>query len=391
MEQICDKNQCAGCCACANACPKNCITMKHNEYGVLMPVINQEACVNCGACERACPVNHAPEKKMPKKAYAAWNLEKDTRKKSASGGVAAAFYEMVIENGGVAFGTNFDKELNLSIKSAQTMEEARAFKGSKYVQAYVGLSYREAKKNLEANKQVLFIGTPCQIAGLRQYLKKDYDNLITVDLICHGVPSIEYLHSHVKHIEESIHKKVDNISFRGEYDYKLALYQSGKLVYRKDRFLDTYFTGFLKGILCRSSCYSCLYACPERISDITIGDFWGLGKEAPCSYGMGDGVSVILPNTEKGHQFVLRAQEKLFLDERPLSEAINGNAQLNHISPKHKNYDRFKELYCAVGFEKAATECTKEDIRRFKKEKCKRQRMRVVNKCKRICKKVIGK
>lgn len=387
MEQICDKNQCSGCCACVNACPKNCITMEHDEYGVLLPVINGQACVNCGACERACPVNHALEKKMPQKAYAAWHLNETTRKKSASGGAAAAFYETVIENGGVAFGTSFDKELNLSIKSAQSMEGVQTFKGSKYVQAFVGLSFREVKKNLEVGKQVLFIGTPCQIAGLRNYLKKDYDNLITVDLICHGTPSIEYLHTHVKNIEKSINKKADNISFRGEYSFELTLYQNENVIYRKYRFLDQYFTGFLNGLFYRPNCYSCPYACEDRVSDITIGDFWGLGKEAPCSYRMGDGVSVILPNTDKGHQFVMQAKDKLFLDERPLSEAINGNDQLRAPSEKHKNYEKFRTLYLAAGFDKAAAKCTKEDIGQWKKEKRKERVIRVVNKCK----KMIGK
>lgn len=389
MEQICDKNQCSGCCACVNACPKNCISMEYDEYGVLLPVINQELCVNCGACERACPANHAPEKKMPQKAYASWHLDETTRKKSASGGAAAAFYETMIEKGGIAFGTSFDKELNLSIKSAQSMEEVQAFKGSKYVQAFVGLSYREAKKNLEAGKQVLYVGTPCQIAGLRNYLKKDYDNLVTVDLICHGTPSLKHLHAHVKNIEKSINKKADNISFRGEYSFELTLYQNENVIYRKYRFLDKYFTGFLNGLFYRPTCYSCPYACAERVSDITIGDFWGLGKEAPCSYTMGDGVSVILPNTDKGHRFVMQAKDKLFLDERPLSEAINGNAQLDHPSKKHMNYEKFKEMYPKVGFEKAVTKCTSKEIRQWKWNNGIVRRG--IRKCKRICKKLIGK
>lgn len=391
MEQICDKNKCSGCCACVNTCPKNCISMEYDEYGVLLPVINQDECVNCGACQKVCPINSKPEQRMPQKAYAAWHLNDEVHKKSASGGAAAAFYETAIENGGVCYGTSFDKDLKLTIKAAHSMEEISGFKGSKYVQAFAGLSFREAKKNLEDGKQVVFIGTPCQIAGLQNYLRKDYENLVTVDLICHGVPSLSYLHTHIQHIEESIQKKADNVTFRGEYSFELALYQAGELIYKKYRFLDNYFTGFLNGLFYRPNCYACPYACEKRVADITIGDFWGLGKEAPCSYGLEGGVSVILPNTDKGHQFVMRAKDKLFLDERPLSEAINGNDQLRHPSEKHENYEKFRELYLKDGFELAATACTKEDMRQWKKENRKKQAMRVVNKCKRICKKIVGK
>lgn len=391
MEQICKKSDCSGCCACVNICPKGCITMERDEYGVYLPVIDQKECVNCGACEKVCPVNHRPEQRMAEKAYAAWHLDENVRKKSASGGAAAAFYQTILEDGGVGFGTCFDDKLNLTIQPAYSAEEIEAFKGSKYVQAFAGYSYREAKKNLDSGKSVLFIGTPCQIAGLKNYLRKDYDNLVTVDLICHGVPSIEYLHKHVKHVEETVGKKADRVTFRGEYSFRMVLYQNNQVIYNEDGFLDNYFAGFVNGLFYRANCYECPYACEKRVSDITIGDFWGLGEEAPRSYAIGDGVSVILPNTEKGQQFFDKAKDKLFVDERPLSEAINGNTQLHHPSEKHKNYELFKELYRKDGFEEAAKECVKDDVRRRKKECRTQKRMRVINKCKRVCKKVIGK
>lgn len=391
MEQICDKNKCSGCCACMNACPKNCISMEYDEYGVQLPVVDKDKCVDCGLCARVCPVNTTPKLNDPKKAIAAWHLDDEIRKKSASGGVAAAFYETTLEAGGVCYGTVFDEDLKLVIKKAENMEQIKAFKGSKYVQAYVGYTFKDVKKELERDKSVTYIGTPCQIAGLKSYLKKDYDKLVTVDLICHGVPSIKYLQDHVKDIEAKINKKADDISFRGEYSFELTLYENKEVIFRKYRFLDNYFTGFLNGLFYRNNCYSCPYARQQRVSDITIGDFWGLGQEAPCNYSMSKGISVILPNTEKGLEFVKKASDKLFMEERPLTEAVNGNDQLRHPSEKHANYRQFMDMYPNCGFEKSATECTKKDIAEFKKEERKKNVRRVLSKGKRICKKIIGR
>lgn len=391
MEQICDNNKCSGCCACMNACPKECITMEYDKFGVMLPKIRQETCIDCGLCTRVCPVNSKTQRNTPQKAYAAWHLDADQRKKSASGGVAAAFYETVLEQGGVCFGTSFDSDLNLTVKSAITDEEIRQFRGSKYVQAYVGNQLKQVKKYLDMDKKVLFVGTPCQVAGLNQYLRKEYPGLVTVDLICHGVPSVQYLRSHVNEIEGKIKKRADNITFRGEHSFELALYQSGELIYKKYRFLDSYFTGFLNGLFYRPNCYECPYACENRVSDITIGDFWGLGREAPCDYKMGDGVSVILPNTAKGEAFVQLSAKRLFMDERPLSEAVHGNDQLRHPSPKHENYDRFRELYPEEGFERAAAVCTKDDIAKWKKDNHYTIVRRAVRKVKYGLKKVLGK
>lgn len=391
MEIICDSNKCSGCSACMNACPKGCISMEFDEYGVLQPVINQELCVDCGLCKKVCPVVNKQEGNRPQTAYAAWHLDDEIHKTSASGGMAIALYEKAIENGGVGFGTKFIEDLQLKIVSADTLEGVRAFRGSKYVQASVGMSFKEAKKELDNGRQVVYIGTPCQIAGLKGYLRKEYDNLITVDLICHGVPSIKHLKNHVEYIENKTNKKADRVTFRGEYSFRMVLYNKDEIIYNKDRFLDSYFTGFLNGLFYRPNCYECPYACDKRISDITIGDFWGLGNEAPCSYNLNGGVSVVLPNTDKGHAFVKSLNGKIFMEERPLTEAINGNDQLRHPSERHKDYENFREMYKTEGFETAAFEYTKTDILAYKKELIKKKMKRIPGKVKRVCKKIIGK
>jgi coenzyme F420-reducing hydrogenase beta subunit len=351
-----------------NVCPKGCIDMKHDKYGVLRPVIDNEQCVNCNACQKVCPANNRLELGEPKKAYAAWHLDKEKRKYSASGGAATAFYETVIEQGGICFGTSFDENLNLNIVSTDNLEELKKFRGSKYVQASVGYSYKEAKRYLDDGRKVIYIGTPCQIAGLKNYLRKDYEQLITVDLVCHGVPSIKYLQSHISNIEKKIDKEVDNVTFRGEYSFELSLYKNERLVYKKYRFLDEYFTGFLNGLFYRENCYSCPYAQEKRVSDITIGDFWGLGREKPCDYTLEGGVSVILPITEKGREFFQAVNKKLFIDERPVSEAVNGNSQLREPSRKNERYDEFKQMYTSFGFETAVRKCTSKDIAVYKRE-----------------------
>ena len=196
-----------------------------------------------------------------KNVYAAWSLEKDERKTSASGGVASVFYRKVIENEGIAIGTRFNEQLELIFDVATTMEQASTFKGSKYVQAKLGNIYGKTKTFLEQNKNVIFIGTPCQISGLKSYLQKDYKNLITVDLVCFGTPDQKLLKEHVEKIEEDIKEKVYDIKFRGVYDNKFTLYdKDNNLIYLEDEWEDLYYKGYVKGVFQRENCYKCKYA-----------------------------------------------------------------------------------------------------------------------------------
>lgn len=386
MERVCNLDKCAGCYACANICPKKCISMKYNEQGILLPSIDQEKCVDCKACQKVCPVNQPVEKRKATKAFAAWHLDETTRRKSASGGAAMAFYETMLEKNGICFGTRFDKNLDLVIQSATSREEVHTFKGSKYVQAMVGDSFSKAKEYLDEGKEVLYIGTPCQIAGLLKYLRKDYDNLITIDLVCHGVPSMAYLKDHVETLKMQLDQNIDNISFRNGYLYELALYSNQEKIYAKERFLDSYLVGFTNGLFMRPNCYTCTYACDERVSDITIGDFWGLGNEAPCDFELGEGISLIIPNTEKGSAFVELASDKLSIHERPVSEAIHGNTQLMHPSEQNVNHESFLKMYQEKGFDEAAWEYTKTEIGEYKKKLKKKFLLRCIKKMKKILK-----
>lgn len=366
---ICEREKCTGCYACYNICPKQCIEMREDELGHIYPSINSVECINCELCKKVCPANEDVEFKFPIEAYAAWSNDEVDRKSSTSGGVASVFSSYVINNQGVVFGVKFNDNLKAQHCVAQNIEQVKAFKGSKYVHSMIGDTYKQAKSFLDNNKKVLFIGTPCQIAGLLNFLGKPYENLITVDLVCHGVPPNKLLTEHIKEIEQKFNKKSTNISFRNrnnESGFCFTLYNNDDIFYKKGLNNDLYYLGFLKGLFFRNSCYSCKYATNQRVSDVTIGDFWGLGKKIPFDYYIQGGVSLILTNTDKGKAFLEECKDQLLLVKRPLEEAFAGNSQLNYPSRGHKNRDDFICLYKDKGLNYAAKKCLFKDILKYK-------------------------
>lgn len=244
-----------------------------------------------------------------------------------------------------------DENLKLVFSYSTNKDTIKKYKGSKYVQSYIGNSYNDVKKFLNENKKVIFIGTPCQIAGLNAFLNKPYDNLITVDLICHGIPSQKYLDDYIESL--NLPEKPDNISFRGLHDFYFSLYKNNNLIFSEHADNNKFFSAFLAGLFYRENCYSCEYANTNRVGDITIGDFWGLGKDIPFEHDKTDGVSVVLINTEKGSNFFKNCKNKLFYEERSLDEAVAGNNQLRSPSSKHENYDLFIENYLKSGIKHA--------------------------------------
>ena len=352
MREICNKNKCTGCSTCLNSCPKKCITMEEDEYGVLMPHIDENKCINCNICKKVCPENNKIDLKEPLKVYAGWSLDENVRKKSSSGGIAWEMYQYIIQHGGIAVGTKFDNEMNLSHQIATNLEELEGFRGSKYIQSSIGTIFTQLKPYVEQNRKIIFIGTPCQVNGLKSFFKnKNIENIITVDLICHGVPTTKYLKEYIKYLK--LNNKIDEVTFRGENNWYFTGYKKGKVIYKKHNKEDFFYKSFLNGLFYRENCYQCRYARKERVGDITIGDFWGLGKDIPFNYPTEDGTSVILVNTEKGQDFIQKLDEKIFLVERSLEEALKGNKQLNYPSSKNKNTLKFKETYKMQGFEQA--------------------------------------
>ena len=352
MIELCQEKDCTGCSACYNICPQQCIEMVKNEEGALVPNIDKRKCTNCQLCVKICPENNKVEFYNPLKVYASWSLDEKIRKNSSSGGLAYEIYKHILENGGVAFGTKFNEKMELEHTKATTLEQVKEFCGSKYVQSHIRKSYTEVKKCLKENKKVVFVGTPCQISGLKNFLKNtDTKDLLTIDLICHGVPPQKYLKDYIEWLHLS--KKVDDISFRGKNNWNFTAYCKNEIIYKKQSKEDAYYRAFLEGLFYRENCYHCKYARKERVSDITLGDFWGLGQKVPFEYLTKEGVSVILVNTDKGNKVIEKLKTRIFIEERTIEEAVEGNAQLKQPSKKHKNTEEFKQLYMQQGFYKA--------------------------------------
>lgn len=351
MEEICSKKNCTGCSACYNACPKNAIEMKEDKFGIIYPVINKEKCIDCGLCSKTCPQINPVEFSEPIAAYAMFQKDSDIRSKSTSGAAATTFYMKVLDNNGVIYGANNICNGEFKFIRITDKNELYKVKGSKYVQCYIGDCYAQAKQDLIDGKQVLFIGTPCQIAGLRCFLRKEYENLITVDLICHGVPTQKMLREELElHIDDC--NKISKVTFR-ENEYAMKIYEGDKCIYTGRNDENYYFYRFLNGMIYRENCYTCRYAKKERVSDITIGDFWGLKSESKEFSDDSKGISVVMPNTEKGKNFVGACLNNFVYEERSVEEAVQGNTQLRHPAPRHEKFNTFMELYEKYGYEKA--------------------------------------
>lgn len=335
MKQICPPEKCTGCWACYNICPKQCIQMKEGKLLHLYPTINQEKCINCGLCQKVCPSNHPLPHKQPLHTYAAWAKDEQEYKTSTSGGIGACLSRYIIQNNGIVYGCACLPNAEIKHIRVENEKDLPLLKGSKYVQSSINNSYTSVKKDLIDGKIVLFIGTPCQVAGLKSYLKKDYVNLYTIDLICHGVPSLGYLQFHLKS-KLSVNQS-DNVTFRDDNNMILKVSYNNKLVYTYDfwsnRYKDEYYNAFMDGFSYRQSCHSCPYASPTRVSDVTIGDFWGFKDDISRPHP--NGLSCILCNTEKGNYLIDKIKDTLYIYERELEEAVNGNAQLRAPVPQN--------------------------------------------------------
>lgn len=337
-----------------NACNKNAITMQEKgACGYTYPSIDATKCIDCGLCSKVCPVNNPVTLNAPIKAFAAISKEGADLLSSSSGAASSVIATHIISNGGVVYGCVQENYQNIAHRRIDNLRDVQKTKGSKYVQSNIGLVYRDVKKDLTEGKKVLFTGTPCQVAGLRNYLRKDYENLFLVDLVCHGVPSQKLLRDDVKNILEKnnitdgnakiiFRKKIENKIVFGLFICKQNNIEINIAKKYVDLLKNNYITAFMSGITFRKNCFSCSYAQPQRCSDITLADFWGL---AQCSIPQDKGVSLLLPSTEKGLSLINAISDKLHIEERPVGEAIKGNGQLNKPSVMPKNKAAFEDMY----------------------------------------------
>lgn len=300
-----DKAQCSGCYACCNICPVDAIRMKVNEEGFWYPSVDETVCIHCGRCIQVCQIDNSkpPKVDMDTEAYACMNLDNGKRLASSSGGIFIELAQYVISHDGIVFGAAFDKNLKLRHTFASTMEECRAFMGSKYLQSQIGRSYSDAKRFLDQKKMVLFTGTPCQIHGLKLFLGREYANLITADLACHGVPSPAVFDKYISDLEQQHHGKVTSFYFRskkkGWNNFCTEVHfdtQEQRIQSHNECPFDK---GFLTNLYLRPSCYVCKNKGDNRYSDLVMGDYWGIEK---VHKEMSDdqGGSVLFVRTEKG-------------------------------------------------------------------------------------------
>lgn len=382
MIQIIDKAKCCGCNACAQRCPKQCITMYEDEEGFLYPEVDVKDCIDCGLCEKVCPVLNQCESRLPLQVFAAKNKNEDQRLRSSSGGIFILLAEYIIKQGGVVFGARFDKNWEVEHAYAEAFENLESLMRSKYVQSRIDNTYKEAEQFLKQGRKVLFVGTPCQIVGLKKFLRKDYENLLAVDFICHGVPSPGIWRNYLKEIQtersggteekavsfssQKSESLITGINFRekqlGGYGWKkfgfvvhtrsLSASDKNSVLLSSDFGANTFMGGFLANLYLRPSCYQCPAKAGKSFSDLTIGDFWGIDKFKP-DFDDDKGVGAVLVYTQKGLSMLKFINIKIYqmnynqvIDSNP---SIHSSVSLTRERVKFwKSYIKSKDIKLSI-------------------------------------------
>ncbi len=339
--------KCSGCTACFAICPKDAITMQADSEGFKYPVIDKNKCIDCGLCCKVCPLeNMYGNFGEDKTSFACRAKDKNFAKQSSSGGVFGILANMYIKEQAVIYGAAFDDNWNVCHIRADKKDELKRLYTSKYVQSDIGNTFRQVKSDLDNGKKVLFAGTPCQVAGLKSYLQKDYLNLLAVDFICHGVPSPLVWQRYIDKLEQDLKSKIKEVSFRDKKDgwknyyFKLSIV-NGDVFYEKHGD-NMYMKGFLKDLYLRPSCYDCKFKTLQRASDITLADFWGIEKII-SDMNIDEGVSLCWASSEKGKRVLADVLKQTDYYEVKLKEAIRYNPSAIKSVVVHKNRDKFFE------------------------------------------------
>lgn len=339
--------KCSGCTACFAICPKDAITMQADLEGFKYPVIDKSKCIDCGLCCKVCSLeNMYGNFGEDKTSFACSAKDENFAKQSSSGGVFAILANMYIQEQAAIYGAAFDYNWNVCHIRVDKKDELKRLYTSKYVQSDMGNTFRQVKSDLDNGKKVLFAGTPCQVAGLKTYLQKDYLNLLTVDFICHGVPSPLVWQRYIDELEQNLNSKITEISFRDKKDgwknfnFKLIT-DNGNVFYEKHGD-NIYIKGFLKDLYLRPSCYDCKFKTLKRESDITLADFWGIEKIIP-DMNIDKGVSLCWPSSKKGKRALADVLKQTDYYEVKLKEAIRHNSSAIKSVVVHKNRDKFFE------------------------------------------------
>lgn len=364
MPNLANKSQCTGCTACASICPQNCIQMKENSEGFSYPVIKDNSiCISCRACERVCPIlNDNQRNEEQTKAYAALSKDDGLRMESSSGGVFSELAKLVLETNGIVYGASYDKDFKVKHIGIENVELLGKLRGAKYSQSELSTSFQRIKMQLDADRQVLFSGTPCQIGGLKAFLKKDYANLFCIDFVCHGVPSPLVWKKYVEY-----RARIDNNSNTPEYinlrnkesgwshfSYKVEFAYPGEKRYLCRNNEDLFMKLFVSNYILRRSCSDCHYKGYSRVADITLGDFWGIWNIIPD---MDDnkGTSLVLTHSDKGEKLLKTAADNLRYGQVTLDQATMMNASLIKSSFSQPSRDKVLDEIAQNGFDAKET------------------------------------
>ncbi len=372
-------HQCCGCGACENVCPVNAITMTQDEKGFLYPRITDELCINCGICKSVCAYqnDNVPKQSHTAKVYAAIHKDRDWLYKSSSGGVFAAAAQFVIESGGVVAGCAWNEEMCAEHIIIYDKMDIKKLQGSKYVQSISGKCFKNIEDILISGKTVLFSGTPCQCAGLKGYLKKEYENLICIEVVCHGVPNNRFFKEYVEQLENKYGGRIVDLNFRSKkfgWNILLEITVEKGRKYKK-RYLtaaeSSYVSYFRKGFFYRDSCYSCRYAQAKRFNDLTIGDFWGIKNFHP-EISSNNGVSVIISNTANGDILIEKLSKYLKLTISDYNSAAKYNPQLHRATQNPLDSETLWDMYLNQGMSSLCKNYYKENKKVILKHKIKR-------------------
>ena len=341
--------ECCGCAACRNICPRGAISMRQDAKGFAYPLINPELCIECGFCRKVCPFREEarPRKESPvePKAYAAKHKSDEIRMNSSSGGMFTAFSDLALDWGGVIYGAAFDENFAVRHQRAETRQGRDRFRGSKYVQSDLDDVFSQVKQDLSGGREVLFTGTPCQVAGLKNFLNQsrvELSKFYSCDLVCHGVPSPKILHDYLVFMAGKYHSSVASLTFRykpsGWRAQAMGIgFKNGKK-YVASASTDFFGRLFRSNAILRDSCYRCPFASIDRIGDLTIADFWGIEKSMP-DFEDEKGVSLLLVNTEKGEQLFREVGDTLVFRQSSVLDCLQTSLERPSVaSPQTESF-----------------------------------------------------
>lgn len=365
------KNECCGCSACNNICPLECITMKSDSEGFWYPEVEYAKCIKCQKCIKVCPAVNKPSTENTLKnaqVVAAYSKNEEIRINSTSGGMFSEIAKYILNNKGKVFGARYNENHLVEHCKIEDISQIQILRQSKYLQSDILKTFKEAKEELNIGNIVLFAGTPCHIAALKNFLGKDYENLLTIDFLCRGVISPDVYKQYLKSLEKKYKSKIKKVIFKNKtfgwhrFSTKV-IFENGE-EYIKDRYTDSYMRGYLEGNLyLRPSCYECQYKTLPRYSDITLGDFWGIEK-IKKHLDQDKGTSIFMINTNKGKEVFEKIKENLIFEEMKLEDIYLGNIALTEKTayPDLNKKEEFFKNYLKEDFENLVEKLLKKNL-----------------------------